>query len=144
MPKKKQKASKQTVLLNILGCLVVGGMVSFVTYSFVNQPAKPKDAPVQVACQSQGAQHMVVIQDGQVTPAHTEAKLCDTLTITNNDNVGRVMAFGVHEQHQPYDGVTEQMLHQGDSFTVTLNRSGTYTFHDHLHDEVIGDFTVTK
>lgn len=143
--KKAQSARQQkpNLLASIVGCVVVAVVVGFISYSFINQPKNP-NAGVQVVCKVQGAHHVATIQDGIVMPEHTQAKLCDTLTITNSDNTGRLMAFGVHEDHVQYDGVTEQMLHQGDSFTVTLNRSGTYTFHDHLHDEVIGDFTVVK
>jgi plastocyanin len=119
------------------------GVIGFISYSFINQPKKP-DVGTLVVCKTKGTHHSVVIQDDKVMPEHTQAKLCDTLTITNNDDAGRLMAFGVHEAHLSYDGVTEQMLHQGDGFTITLNRSGTYTFHDHIHDDVSGDFTVIK
>lgn len=146
-PKNKKAAAvsqqKPNLALSIIGCIVVVAIVGFISYSFINQPKNP-NAGIQVVCRTQGVHHEVVIENGVVNPTHTEAKLCDTLTITNNDTAGRLMAFGVHEDHVQYDGVTEQMLHQGDSFTVTLNRSGTYIFHDHIHDEVTGDFTVVK
>jgi plastocyanin len=88
--------------------------------------------------------HSVMIMDGKVEPGTTTAKLCDTLTFTNMDNIAREIAFGPHENHVPYDGVAEKVLNKDQSFTITLNQTGSFHFHDHLHDEVQGYFTVTK
>jgi hypothetical protein len=90
------------------------------------------------------ATHKVVIQDGQVIPAHTVADKCDTLTIVNLDSQDRLMAFGRHESHISYDGISEKDLSHGQNLTVTLIRSGDYLFHDHLDDSVRGDFTVKQ
>ena len=88
--------------------------------------------------------HKAVIHDGKVSGGHLTAKLCDTLQITNEDGISREVAFGLHEHHEPYDGVTERVLGKGDSFVVTLNQAGSFRWHDHLHDEVQGFFTVTR
>lgn len=87
---------------------------------------------------------MVTIWQNELHPAHTTAQLCDTLTITNADNTIRLMAFGAHDHHVPYDDITEQVLGRGQSLTLTLNQLGTYHYHDHLHDEIVGDFTVSE
>jgi hypothetical protein len=34
-------------------------------------------------------------------------------------------------------------LSGGQSQTLTLNQSGTQSFHDHLHPEMTGDFTAS-
>ena len=101
----------------------------------------------KVACTGHvaGAEtHSVMIMDNKAYPQTTKAKLCDTLTITNMDNKTRIVAFGPHEDHVPYDGVTEKILHVGDAFTVTLNQAGSFHFHDHLNDDADGYFNVTK
>ena len=87
--------------------------------------------------------HIVVIKDDKTSPAHTMGKLCDKLTITNLDNEDRLIAFGQHEHHTPYDNVTERLLGKNQSLTVTMTELGNYKFHDHIHDEVQGTFTVT-
>jgi len=97
------------------------------------------------ACVGDSSMHMVEIKNGVVTPAHTEAKLCDSIMFMNEDSdVTRFIAFGPHENHEVYGGVTGLTLdsHQ-ENQTLTLNQAGTHTFHDHLHDEVTGDFTVS-
>jgi len=50
----------------------------------------------------------------------------------------------VGRKPMPYDGVAERFLNKNESFTITLNATGTYHWHDHLHDEVEGYFTVSK
>jgi len=137
---------KLTVVGFFVGLILVSGAVIAGTLYLSNHflsdnKAKP---PAIVKCSNKGIAHIVTIQNETATPKHTDGKLCDTLTITNNDNRVRLMAFGEHENHQPYDGVTEQELHKGQSLTVTLNQAGTFVFHDHIGDVVQGNFTVTK
>lgn len=100
--------------------------------------------PATVGCNHSQTTHIVIIQDNTTSPEHIEALLCDKLTITNNDDKLRYIAFGVHNEHITYDGITEKNLKKGESFTVTLNQSGSYIFHDHNQEEVEATFTVTK
>lgn len=86
----------------------------------------------------------VEIKNDKVTPQTTNGKLCDTLTITNDDNITRIIAFGPHEHHVAYDGVTDRVLHKNESLSITFNQTGSFHFHDHEHDEVQGYFNVKK
>lgn len=88
--------------------------------------------------------HTVVIRGGKVYPSHTTGLQCDTLTIVNQDNKIRLMAFGPHEHHVSYDGVSERVLGPGQSFSVKLIQVGTFYFHDHTDDIVKGSFTVNR
>jgi plastocyanin len=125
------------VTLFCLGLLVFSGAI---IYGSVNLYAGFKSGAT--TCKQKGATHLVTIKDSSVIPAHTTGRLCDTLTVTNTDDVLRYMAFGRHDEHQPYDGVSEKTIEKGQSFTVTMDELGDYKFHDHLHDEVVGTFTV--
>ncbi|MGC1177034.1 MAG: hypothetical protein WA843_03090 [Candidatus Saccharimonadales bacterium] len=87
--------------------------------------------------------YTVTIKDNRARPAHTSAKLCDHLTITNLDYIEREVAFGPHENHVAYDGVTERLLDRGQSLSVTLVQAGNFRFHDHFQDEVQGTFSVS-
>ena len=96
-------------------------------------------------CKTTGVIHTVVIADDRVTPSGTvRASLCDQLKITNQDTEAREIAFGPHEHHVPYDSVAERVLNKGQSLTIILNKSGTYHWHDHEHDEVEGYFNVVN
>ncbi len=94
------------------------------------------------ACQEIQANHTVTIKNGLATPLHTVAQKCDTLTFINEDNVIRDIAFGTHPQHEAYAGESELTIRRGQGESITLSESGTYKFHDHLHEETAGDFTV--
>ncbi|HJQ08270.1 MAG TPA: cytochrome o ubiquinol oxidase subunit IV [Candidatus Saccharimonadales bacterium] len=95
------------------------------------------------ACQGAHANLKVVIKNGQVAPAHTAARVCDTLTFINEDSVVREMTFGTHPRHGAYAGESELTVRKGRGKTITLTEPGTYQFHDHLHEETAGSFTVT-
>lgn len=100
--------------------------------------------PTVYDCPNKGSYHIVEVLNNSSAPNHTDAKLCDVLIITNKDNRVRQMAFGQHDEHQTYDGITEKILQKDESLTVTLNQLGTYLFHDHIGDVARGNFTVTE
>jgi plastocyanin len=120
----------------ILGALSVIIVAALIAYAALTKPGP--------ACAQTGANHTVSIINNRPRPADISVRLCDKLTFVNKDNLTREIAFGAHDNHVPYDGVTERFLNKDQSFTITLNKVGTYHWHDHLHDEIQGDFTVNK
>ncbi len=94
------------------------------------------------ACEGQHLNHQITIKNGQVSPLHTDAGKCDTLTFINEDDQIRDIAFGEHPQHESYAGESELTVRKGQGKTITLSQSGTYKFHDHLQESTAGDFTV--
>lgn len=123
--------------LIVLVALVAAGATAGATAYFAAQYRQKNNG-----CQPTNVRHVVTIQDGLVTPQHTDAQRCDLLTITNQDGTERLIAFGRHTDHVPYDGISERYLALGESLTVTLDQTGQFLFHDHLHDQVQGAFTV--
>lgn len=89
-----------------------------------------------------GTSRTVTIQQNKPSISTVTGALCDRLTFMNKDNITRGIAFGVHDDHVAYDGISEKYLNQNQSFTITLNQVGTFHWHDHLHDEVEGYFSV--
>jgi hypothetical protein len=126
----------------VIPAVIVAGVVYVAAVNLL--PPRAATAAISMHCRVRGAAHRVMISNGAVTPVHTDAVLCDTLTITNADNRYRIVAFGPHDDHQPYDGVTEKLLSLNQSFTVILNKPGAFTFHDHLDETAAGSFTVTQ
>lgn len=130
----------------VLAGLVATGVVMYAgTQLIASQYLRADSEKVnnnQTMCTSKGQSHVIKVQNNTLDPLHTEAQRCDTLTVINADSKLRVMAFGVHEKHITYDGITEQGLDSGQQFTVTLNKTGTFKIHDHLQEEVGGTFTV--
>jgi cytochrome o ubiquinol oxidase operon protein cyoD len=91
------------------------------------------------ACQAPGTNHQIVIKDGQVSPTHTSAHQCDTLTFINQDGSSRDIIFD-----SVYAGESELTVRKGRNETMTLSQTGTYQFRDHMHPAITGDFIVTK
>ncbi len=125
--------------------LIVAGLLSGGIYMvFRATNSKSHEAGSAIAkCDAQAAKgYTVTIQENKVSPVHTEARLCGRLTIINRDDRSRLIAFGVHDSHRPYDGVEERVLSKDQQMTVTLNQPGDFKFHDHFDDTVEGTFTV--
>jgi plastocyanin len=98
---------------------------------------------VSTKCQEGQHHHYdLVIKNDKFSPNSISATRCDTLTIKNLDNRGRLIAFGKHEAHTAYDGISERYLTKDESFSLTLDKTGSYIMHDHEEEEVKASFTV--
>ena len=127
--------NKRTLALIIgLVILVIGGVLA-VLFSGGTAAAVCKSDTVPV-------HYVVTIQNGKASNTSLQTVKCDTLTITNEDPTTREIAFGPHEKHVAYDGIAERVVGKGESVTVTMVKTGTFRWHDHLHDEIQGTFTV--
>lgn len=131
-------------VLPILGLLILLAIVFGLIFTLSRASQTEDGAAATISCTKTGRDHLVVIKNNQAVPQHTAGNACDRLTITNDDDKIRLMAFGAHDHHRPYDGTTEKVLDKGQSLSVTLDQTGTFKFHDHLDDTVQGTFTVTK
>lgn len=129
--------TKQVFMLILLIVIVVAGGFA-VALSAGKTPAS--------GCKAVGtpAHYTMVIKGAEVSPDTIHGKRCDLLTIVNKDDLAREVAFGPHEDHVPYDGVAERVLNQDQSLTITLNQTGSFRWHDHLHDTVQGYFIVSN
>jgi uncharacterized membrane protein YukC len=124
-------------------CILIAGIaIAIGVQALANHYLVQTKATLSSTCTKQGKHYTVAIVQGLAAPANTIAKRCDVLTITNNDNAVRLMAFGLHEKHEPYDGITEKVLSKNQSLTVTLVQTGNFRFHDHLDNSSQGTFTV--
>jgi hypothetical protein len=128
-----------SLLLPVFFAFVV--LISFGTF-FIAKNATKREAPPVEDCKAVGQNHLAEVKNDEFAPKSVDAKICDELTIINKDEKLRLMAFGVHNEHIYYYGVSEQVLKKDEELTITLNRAGTYIFHDHLQEEVQGEFIV--
>jgi hypothetical protein len=87
---------------------------------------------------------MIELKNDAANPRHTDAKLCDTIIIYNSDGEARDIEFGIHAKHETYAGESGTTLRPGRNMVLTLTELGTHKFHDHLLDDIFGDFTVTQ
>ena len=84
----------------------------------------------------------MTIRADRFVPDKLTANKCDVLIIVNLDDRTRLIAFGPHEDHISYDGVSERVIGRNQSLTVTLVTPGTFIVHDHADPAVRGTFTV--
>lgn len=131
--------------------IVIGGLltISVFLYFVVHELAgkyldSQKSTPDLATCTGRHARHNIEIKNNLASPAYVYASLCDQLTITNRDNRIRLMAFGEHDRHQTYDGVSEKALKQNESLSVQLNQTGIFLFHDHFQESAKGSFSVVN
>ena len=96
------------------------------------------------ACQETHENHRVTINRGRATPYQVKAKLCDTLTFINEDTDLRDIAFGPHDDHKNYGGEAGVSLRTAYPKTITLNETGTFSYHDDLELSMTGTFTVVE
>jgi len=100
---------------------------------------------VQVGtCSGNGTNHRIVLLGNVPTPRHTDAQICDTLTIMTQDNVTRALMFGPRAKAETYAGETSVSVSPKQSAVITLTQLGTHTFHDRKVNGPTGDFTVTR
>lgn len=138
---------RKVLLVMLVVALAFGLIAGVIIVSSVflnNQDNKIKVVSSEQCKGKSVTKHQANIENDQVSPKNTEGKLCDTLTITNLDKQTRDIAFGKHDEHIEYDGVIEEPVAPGKSLTVTLNKTGSYLFHDHDDETVGGTFTVTE
>jgi hypothetical protein len=134
-------------VLLIGAVLLLGGGVYVVTQHLSGNYLRDQEKNQEVAggsCKGRpsDAVYKVQIKNDKVYPEHTQASQCSTLIIGNYDDRVRKIAFGQHDHHQTYNGVTEKILTRNQSLSVVLAAKGHYMFHDHNQDEVIGDVTI--
>ena len=133
---------RNKTLLIIILSLVVGLIFTLGAIRLIGVYLDRQYAGLHEGCAPRQMNHLVVVKDNVISPSDFTANRCETLTVTNLDDSERMMAFGVHEQHVAYDGVSEKVLQKGESFTVVLIQTGSFKVHDHDNDEVKSTFEV--
>jgi hypothetical protein len=131
------------IYIGIIGAVVLAVVAVFMAVYFTQQQLNTATITDQKCRSQQQTTHTVTIKNDQASPSHISAQQCDKLTIINQDDETRLVAFGLHDAHTSYDGITEKPLQKGQSLTVTLVQTGNFRVHDHVHDEVQATFTVT-
>jgi cytochrome o ubiquinol oxidase operon protein cyoD len=139
------------VLVVVVGSLVIishlhhNMMPKDITDKIANDEAVHEVGGEQVGtCPGGGAVHMIELKNDTANPRHTDAKLCDTIIIYNADGEARDIEYGVHEKHETYAGQSGSTLRPGQNMVLTLTELGTHKFHDHLLDDISGDFSVKQ
>ncbi len=141
MLRRKNKVFKTELMIAIITIAVVATVTESI---YLANGFNKKSGLNTIQCNGNHETHKVIIQNDKVKSGNTIGSLCDSLMIINLDGKARLVAFGLHEDHQAYDGVTERLLTKGQSLSVTLVQVGNFSFHDHTEDQVQGTFSVVN
>lgn len=96
------------------------------------------------ACEALGANHQIMVEDDRITPVHTTAHRCDTLTFITGDGKTHHIMFGTLDDPKDYAGEDLLLIRKGRNKTITLTETGAWQFHNHLHPETTGRFSVEQ
>lgn len=89
--------------------------------------------------------YTVEIINDSFRPSLVNAKICDKIKFVNKEDVLHQPATGPHPTHTSYPGFDSlKPLKNGEEYTFTLNRPGSYSFHDHLTPKMTGRVIITK
>jgi amicyanin len=74
------------------------------------------------------------------SPANATVKVGTTVTWTNKDAVGHT----VTSDDGSDGGLDSKLLNQGDTYSMTFSKAGTFTYHCTAHPYMKGTVTVTE
>lgn len=134
---------KLFIVLGVLAAvLVLSAITVFVTLKLANRQTSKAILTDKDCLDKAHTDYIISIENDQMDPKSISASQCDTLTVINKDETNRLIAFGPHDSHTPYDGVSEQVLLKNQSLQITLVQAGNFIVHDHAHQDVQSTFTV--
>lgn len=122
--------------------LLLGGFFLFSQHSHgsgLNVVADPQP------CERIGKVINLSITDQAIEPDFINAQLCDRLVFHNRGRKVHQPAFGPHPAHldiPEFEAPTP--IQPNEIFTVTLNRPGEYSYHDHLQPRIEGCLKVVE
>lgn len=123
-----QSSSKQVLAAAVVLVLVVVGVLALTTQKPTPVPGTKKEQTRQ-----QETALIRMSKDG-FTPATINIKKGDVVTWTNDNDSPVHIASDPHPTNDILPGLdSEESLNKGDSYSYTFEKSGTFTYHDHLN-----------
>lgn len=88
--------------------------------------------------------HRVAIKNSAFDPSSVTVKSGDTVTWVNEDSTQHLVASDPHPTHTDLPGLQSGSLSQGQSYTFTFVKVGTFGYHCHLHPSMKGTVVVQE
>lgn len=91
------------------------------------------------SCAHNGKSHTIAIQGDSFMPDKLVGNRCDIVTFINNDQHAVYLpSFGDHPHDLHYAGFPDKVLGYNQKESFVAHTEGTFTFHDHLKDQIDG------
>lgn len=146
------KSGRMMAILIIGGVILIGAMLLF-TVAFQNQSKQPKGTTPQISPQSQQqtppsqlpVSAEVTITKDSFVPQAIQVKKNTQITFTNTDSKPHWIASDPHPMHNSLTGFdSKKALGKNDSFSFLFEKSGTFTYHDHLNPFILQGTVIVK
>jgi plastocyanin len=86
--------------------------------------------------------HRIVIKNFAFDPPTVTVKSGDTVTWINEDSTPHIIASDPHPAHTDLPGLVSPELSQGQTYTFTYVKVGTWGYHCHVHPSMTGTVIV--
>ena len=112
----------------------------------VSQPTQESSSSESASAASSGAQMMeknvVSITAGGFSPQTITIKVGESVTWTNNDSENHTVNSDPHPTHTLNPFLNLGLIKTAEQKSVTISKTGTFTYHDHLNPSLTGSITV--
>lgn len=107
-------------------------LVGLVSYLYVNSQNNKSSSNKNQTNSKEEVK--VSIEKDSFSPATVEIKKGTTVTWVNNDTATHQIASDPHPLHNQLKDLGDgEVLNQGEGFSFTFDKTGTFTYHDHLN-----------
>lgn len=128
---------KAILIIVILAIVLIGGYLIFAkgynnssSNSTTNLPNNSSDA------------NKITIKNFAFDPPTITVKSGTTVTWTNEDSADHFVASDPHPTHTDLPGLSSNPFSQGQSYSFTFTKVGTFGYHCHLHPSMKGTVIV--
>jgi plastocyanin len=115
------------------------GLVLVVVIGAVFMLVKNKDQTVDTA-----SGPSVQVTSSAFSPSTITVKKNQSVTWTNADTASHEVASDPYPSHAILPALASSSLNQGDSYTFTFEKTGTYTYHDPLNPAAIKGTVIVE
>lgn len=125
--------SKKQIIYLLVVLILVTSAFLFLKKG-VLKPVAPPTTPQFVKIENQMPETTVVITDKGFFPQTIRLKKGGTVSFINQDTQPHQIMSDPHPIHDLYPFLnTDEVLNNGESVAITFEKSGTFTYHDHLN-----------
>lgn len=104
----------------------------------VSETSTPSASPSAMMAEK----NMVAISATGFSPMAITVKVGDSVTWENTDSANHTVSSDPHPTHTLFPFLNVGVIKSGDKKSVTFDKAGKYTYHDHLHPSNTGVVTV--
>lgn len=136
--------------LVVLALIATGGWYYMNKNSLTPTPVVPTPTPAPQtqspaateSATTPAAKNMVTISSTGFEPKSIAIKVGDEVTWTNSDTVNHIVNSDPHPTHGKFLMLNVGMIKPGENKSTMFEKSGTYTYHDHLNPSFTGTVIV--